>query len=286
MKHYAVVILLTVAMQGVLFAQAPQRQIQPPTFIAIPRVPPGSPEGLDSYTYFKQNAHVQQTAVAIQTVLGERGVKYRGFEQAMQDLKKDEMTVKGLSADLDAIAARQAGADIKMVFTTNVESKGPAKKVRVSIEVEQVAASEGLGSVQGVSEEIVTNDISGLCISAVNNCIDRVLAAVKAKWDLIPTEGRPVRIYISSQETDLTGDVNDQYFTDSMDDLLKKITISYNNKGATEKQMTYEANIDLIKYESVNDFAKEIRKLLTDMVKPVKPKVKMEGNAFIRIELP
>jgi hypothetical protein len=173
-----------------------------------------------------------------------------------------------------------------MVFTTNVESKGPAKKVRVSIEVEQVAASEGLGSVQGVSEEIVTNDISGLCISAVNNCIDRVLASVKAKWDLIPTEGRPVRIYVSSQETDLTGDVNDQYFTDSMDDLLKKITISYNNKGATEKQMTYEANIDLIKYESVNDFAKEIRKLLTDMVKPVKPKVKMEGNAFIRIELP
>jgi|GEM_PF-759231 len=267
------------------YSQAQQRQIAQPKLIAFPRVPPEA-QGVDAYTYFSQNNHVQQTVVAIQTVLGERGAQYRGFEQAMQDLKKKEMQNKGLAGDPNALLAMQSGADIKLVFTTNVESRGPLKKVRVSIEVGEVATSLGLGSAQGVSDELATNDISGLCITAVNNCIDRVLSTVQTYWQQVPTKGKPVRVLISSEEADLAGDVNGQYYTDAMDDLFKKITISYQNDVASDHTMEYTANVDMMKYEQIGDFSREIRTLVNDLLKPAKAKVYTEGNALIRIAIP
>ena len=262
------------------------KQIAQPKLIAFPRVPPEAEKGTDAYTYFMQNSHVQQTVVAIQTVLGERGAQYRGFEQAMQDLKKKEMQNKGLSGDMNALLAMQSGADIKLVFTTKIESNGPFKKARVSIEVEEVATSLGLGSAQGVSDEIATEDISGLCIAAVNNCIDRVLSTVQSYWQQVPTKGKPVRVIISSTETDLSGEVNGEYYTDAIDDLLKKNTVSFQNSVSTERVMEYSANVDMLKYEQIGDFSKELRTLINELVKPAKAKVEKEGNALIRITLP
>lgn len=276
---------LILALPSIVSAQEAKRGIPQPTLIAFPRVP-STDLGKDAYTYFNENSHVQQTVAAIQTVLGERKVQYKGFAQAMQDVKKKEMQNKGLSIDPNALIAMQSGADIKLVFTTEVTNEGPFTKVRVSIEVEEVATSKGLGTVLGTSDNVATNDLSGLCISAVNNCIDRLLATVQSFWQDIPTEGKPARIIISSVENDLTGDINGQYFQDVVNDLLKSNTISYKPDNESDHIMEYTCNVDLTKYTQIGDFAREMRKLLGDLVKPAKVKVNTEGNALIRIELP
>lgn len=252
------------------------RQLAQPVLMALP----SALEGMDPLTTYKKNMDIQAAATAINQVLTERKLEVRDLKQQITNFDRLRSKMDNLRGDMNAMIAASSGADIYLEYGLEIVKEGPGKKANVIINVKEAATAKLLGASQGVSDAVVTNDVSSLASIAVNNCIDRIMEQIRGYWSEIPERGKPILITISSKKTDLTKvKSGSKKFDRELTSFLKKTTISYRREMSTKKTMQFNpVYIDAFKYDDVQEFADGLQ----DFMEPygLDADVEVEGKSI------
>lgn len=272
----SLVILFVITFVVVKAQDQQQRQLAQPVLMALP----AAMEGSDPLTTYKKNQDVQAAATAINQVLTERKLEVRDLKQQITNFDRLRSKMENLRGDMNALIAASSGADVYLEYSLEIVKEGPAKKANILINVKEAATAKMLGASQGVSEAVVTNDISSLATIAVNNCIDRVMEQIRGYWSEIPKRGKPIILTISSKKTDLTKiKSGSKRFDRELANLLKNNTYSYRREMSTKNTLQFNpVYIDAFKFDDLQDFADMIQDFMEGF--KLDPDVGIEGKSI------
>lgn len=272
-------VLLLVIFNCVLSMNAQEPLLSQPKIVVLPK----SLGGVDALTLMKKDSLIQTTVAAIKRVLVERKLELADLEQLIGNADFNRSLMAGLNADPNAMLASAADADVYVEFDVQIIQEGRGRKAKINFNVKEAATAKVLGAGTGNSESNPTNDIGGLCASAVNNEIDRIMEQIRSYWDDLPKYGKPMIVTIAFQNTQVNGELpSGQYIDEVVEDWIKNNSKTY-RMSTTDKTMTFSpVYVDHIKYDSPSKFGREIRKLF-DKTLGKKIKVQNTGKS-IRIE--
>jgi hypothetical protein len=259
--------------------KAQEPMLSQPKIVVLPK----SLGGVDALTLMKKDSLVQTTVAAIKRVLVERKLELADLEQLIGNADFNRSIMSGLNADANAMLASAADADVYVEFDVQIIQEGRGRKAKINFNVKEAATAKVLGAGTGNSDSNPTNDIGGLCASAVNNEIDRIMEQIRSYWDDLPKYGKPMVVTIAFQNTQVNGELpSGQYIDEVVEDWIKSNTKTY-RMSVTDKTMTFSPlYVDYIKYDSPTKFGREIRKLF-DKTLGMKIKLQNTGKS-IRIE--
>ena len=277
--------MLFVGSSYVLFAQndAQQQQLPQPKIVALPR----SLQGEDPLKLMKTNTNINSAATAIKQVLSERQLELADLEGSINNYDELRASMKNLASDPNALIASAADADIYFEFTIELIKEGPTTKAKVILNVREAATAKVLGTSEGVSPSLATNDISSLCSQAVNNCIERVLEQVRAYWSQVPKFGKPVMLIINSKKIKMNEALpNNKYIDGEIEEFLTNRTKSFRASKNTDNTIEYNpVYVDYQKYSSPGKLGREIREFfIKELGMTKQPNLKIIGKS-IRIEI-
>ena len=165
-KHFFAALALILSGFASAFAQTAETpQLAQPKLIALPR----SLKQENPLELMKTNANINSAAAAIKQTLVERKLEVADLEGAVSNYDGLRASMKNLELDQNALLASAADADVYVEFTLELIKEGPTTKAKVILNVKESATAKTLGSSEGVSPSLATNDISSLCALAVNN---------------------------------------------------------------------------------------------------------------------
>lgn len=275
---YLVLLMVIFGCAQSMNAQEPL--LSQPKIVVLPK----SLGGVDALTLMKKDSLVQTTVAAIKRVLVERKLELADLEQLIGNADFNRSLMAGLNADPNALLASAADADVYVEFDVQIVQEGRGRKAKINFNVKEAATAKVLGAGTGNSESNPTNDIGGLCASAVNNEIDRIMEQIRSYWDDLPKYGKPMIVTISFQNTKVNSELpSGQYIDEVLEDWIKNNSKTYRIGTSTDNTITFSpVYVDHIKYDSPSKFGREIRKLF-DKTLGMKIKLQNTGKS-IRIE--
>ncbi|MFZ9743401.1 MAG: DUF6175 family protein [Chitinophagaceae bacterium] len=274
---FILLLLTSMILSHTLTAQEPM--LSQPKIVVLPK----SLGGIDALTLMKKDSLIQTTVAAIKRVLVERKLELADLEQLIGNTDFNRSIMAGLNADANAMLASSADADVYVEFDVQIVQEGRGRKAKINFNVKEAATAKVLGAGTGNSDSNPTNDIGGLCASAVNNEIDRIMEQIRSYWDDLPKYGKPMIVTIAFQNTQVNGELpSGQYIDEVVEEWIKNNSKTY-RMSTTDKTMIFSpVYVDYIKYDSPSKFGREIRKLF-DKTLGMKIKVQNTGKS-IRIE--
>ena len=258
----------------------PKRELGQPVIMALP----GSKDGKDPLTMFKEDPVIQAAATAINQVLTERKMEVRDLKQQIANFDRLRAKMSSLQGDPNAMIAANTGADVYLEFSLELIREGPGKKARVDITVKETATAKLLGAGTGTSSAMVTSDISSLAQIAVNNCIDRIMEQIRGYWADVPKTGKPVIFTMTSKSEALNRPTASGKRIDrELTAIMKENTISYRREMSTGKTIMFNpVYVDIYKFDDVEEFSYKIQDLLQTFGLTCNPQI--EGKS-IEIEI-
>lgn len=237
-----------------------QQGLTQPKIVVLPK----SLGGIDALTLMKNDSLIQTTVAAIKRVLVERKLELADLEQSVNQADFNRAIMDGLNADANAMIASSADADVYVEFDVQIVQEGRGRKAKINFNVKEVATAKVLGAGTGNSDSNPTNDIGGLCASAVNNEIDRIMEQIRSYWDDLPKNGKPLLVTIAFKNTKVNSKLpSGQYIDKVVGDWMKKNSLSL-RKNVTNNTMIFNPiYVDYIKYNDPNDFGSDLRDLFS-----------------------
>jgi hypothetical protein len=237
-----------------------QQGLTQPKIVVLPK----SLGGIDALTLMKKDSLIQTTVAAIKRVLVERKLELADLEQSINQADFNRSIMEGLNADANAMIASSADADVYVEFDVQIVQEGRGRKAKINFNVKEVATAKVLGAGTGNSDSNPTNDIGGLCASAVNNEIDRIMEQIRAYWDELPKNGKPLLVTIAFKNTKVNSKLpSGQYIDKVVGDWMKKNSLSL-RKNVTNNTMIFNPiYVDYVKYNDPNDFGSDLRDLFS-----------------------
>ncbi len=255
-------------------------QLSQPKIVALPR----SLQKENPLELMKTNANINSAATAIKQTLVERNLEVADLEGAVSNFDQLRATMQNVASDQNALLASAADADVYVEFTLELVKEGPTTKAKVILNVKESATAKALGSAEGVSPTMATNDISSLCSQAVNNCIERVMAQIRSYWEQVPKNGKPIMLTIATAKTKINAELpNGKYIDGEIEDFLKKHAKSFRNSMTTDNTLMFNPiYVDYVKYDSPGKFGRDVRTFFTKEL-GMKVNLKNTGKS-LRIE--
>lgn len=257
-KHFFAALALILSGVASAFAQTAEiPQLAQPKLIALPR----SLKQENPLELMKTNANINSAAAAIKQTLVERKLEVADLEGAVSNYDALRASMKNLDMDQNALLASAADADVYVEFTLELIKEGPTTKAKVILNVKESATAKTLGSSEGVSPSLATNDISSLCALAVNNCIERVMEQIRGYWSEVPQRGKPIMLTINTANTKINAELPNGKFIDAeIEDFLKKNAKTFRNSMSTDNTLMFNpVYVDYVKYDSPGKFGRELR---------------------------
>ena len=232
----------------------------------------------------KTNSNINSAAAAIKQTLVERKLEVADLEGAVSNYDGLRASMKNLELDQNALLASAADADVYVEFTLELIKEGPTTKAKVILNVKESATAKTLGSSEGVSPSLATNDISSLCALAVNNCIERVMEQIRGYWSEVPQRGKPIMLTINTATTKINAELpNGKFIDGEIEDFLKKNAKTFRNSMSTDNTLMFNpVYVDYVKYDSPGKFGRDLRSFFSKEL-GMKINLKNVGKS-IRIE--
>jgi len=279
MKSIKIILAVLIAI-SILPDVVISQNVSQPTIIVLPR-PTTDKSSLDLY---KENSTVQSINGAIEQLLAQNKMEVKDLKATMAAFDKLRMKHGQLSSDANAILAANSGSDIYIEYSYNIISEGAGYIIRLDLTSYEVCTAKKLGSTSGVSKKLVTADIQGLGISAVNSCIGELLSQIGGYWKDIDKTGKAVYIAIVSSSQDLNKPISGQSsISDAIYDIIQQNAITVTEFQSTPNVFILNpVYIDIKKFNSLRPLKTLIEKIFYDM--GIEYTTNMEGR-MIEIEL-
>jgi hypothetical protein len=280
-KHFFAALALILSGFASAFAQTAEiPQLAQPKLIALPR----SLKQENPLELMKTNANINSAAAAIKQTLVERKLEVADLEGAVSNYDALRASMKNLEMDQNALLASAADADVYVEFTLELIKEGPTTKAKVILNVKESATAKTLGSSEGISPSLATNDISSLCALAVNNSIERVMEQIRGYWSEVPQRGKPIMLTINTANTKINAELpNGKFIDGEIEDFLKKNAKTFRNSMSTDNTLMFNpVYVDYVKYDSPGKFGRDLRSFFSKEL-GMKINLKNVGKS-IRIE--
>ncbi|MBC8043437.1 MAG: hypothetical protein IAF08_08325 [Rhizobacter sp.] len=226
-----------------------------PVIMVLPEVPKGE----NPMELIESDPDLKKGAEVIESFLTARRYDVKAPEQmsAINDLNQMQLDLKGVEEDLPYKLAMSIGADVYIVFNSDVQ-KGAygGRKAVVACRAYETTTARLLGTETGYSPERPSVPDAALIEEAMGGAIDKVLTRIDAYWKADIVRGIQYKLIFK-----ITGKFSDPYaISDAIDDALKELTSERKQITASEKTVDY--TVWQKKYDSSSRFFRDFAKAL------------------------
>lgn len=226
-----------------------------PVIMVLPEVPKGE----NPLELIESDPDLKKGAEVIESFLTARRYDVKAPEQmsAINDLNQMQLDLKGVEEDLPYKLAMSIGADVYIVFNSDVQ-KGAygGRKAVVACRAYETTTARLLGTETGYSPERPSVPDAALIEEAMGGAIDKVLTRIDAYWKADVVRGVQYKLIFK-----ITGKFSDPYaISDAIDDALKELTSERKQITASEKTVDY--TVWQKKYDSSSRFFRDFAKAL------------------------
>lgn len=248
-------ILLT---SSVALAQSTAQQNIQPKIMVIPRVP----DGQDMKVFYDSSVNTQIALAKINEAFQKRGANLRNFDQALKQVRQNEILNKaaGNQEDVKSRILSGSSADISVEVKIDVVSHPGrnAKSVNIIMDASHVGTANSLASKVFSSPMFQTEDIGLLTMKAIEGESEAFLNLLQKAFDNIRENGQSVNVEFaiaSASKYTFDSEVKGQLLSELIDEWFQNNAVKgvYNNQGVVENRMIIsDVKIPLKKKDNPN----------------------------------